>query len=287
MTAFTVAPAYGVELSCYDSGGAGPAVVLLHGLAGSAREFFPTADAFPEYRVILVDLRGHGGSTRVPPGAARSDYVSDVVTVIEHVGGPVVLVGQSMGAHTAMLVAAERPDLVGGLVLLECSAAGGDVEGHLAIGDYFRSWPTPFSSREAARSFLGDGPLAQAWAEDLEERADGFRPRFDSDVMAEAAAGLSAPRWKEWHAVRAPALVVYGGRGMFTPTPRTRSFSWVTGFRGLTCPRRRMTPTWTLSTTGWTPSAVSWTAKGVDSAGAAPRTGGRWPVRAAWCGRRQ
>ncbi|ACL41204.1 alpha/beta hydrolase fold protein [Pseudarthrobacter chlorophenolicus A6] len=217
MTAFTVAPARGVELNCYDSGGAGPAVVLLHGLAGSAREFFPTADALPEYRAILVDLRGHGGSTRVPPGVARSDYVSDVVTVIERIGAPVVLVGQSMGAHTAMLVAAERPDLVGSLVLLECGAAGEDLDGHRAIGEYFRSWPTPFGSRDAASAFLGDGPLARAWAEDLEERADGFWPRFDPGVMAEAEAGLAAPRWREWHAVRAPALVVYGGQGMFTP----------------------------------------------------------------------
>jgi len=217
MAAFTVTPAPGVELKCYDPGGDGPAVVMLHGLAGSAREFFPTAAALPEYRAIPVDLRGHGGSTRVPPGVARSDYVSDVVSVIEHVGGPVVLVGQSMGAHTAMLVAAERPDLVGGLVLLECGAAGGDPDGHRAMGEYFRSWPTPFSSRGAARSFLGDGPLARAWAEDLEERSDGFWPRFDPEIMAEAAAGLAASRWKEWHAVQAPALVVYGGRGMFTP----------------------------------------------------------------------
>ncbi len=217
MTAFTVAPAPGVELSCFDSGNDGPAVVLLHGLAGSAREFFPTAAALPEYRAVLVDLRGHGGSTRVPPGVARSDYVSDVVTVIEHVGSPVVLCGQSMGAHTAMLVAAEHPGLVDSLVLLECDAAGGDPDGHRALGAYFRSWPTPFSSRAAARSFLGDGPLARAWAEDLEERADGLWPRFDPDVMSAAAAGLAAPSWKEWQAVQAPALVVYGGRGMFTP----------------------------------------------------------------------
>src|SRR5699024_4134871 len=110
----------GVTIGYRDSGGWRPPVVLLHGLAGSGREFVATAEALPEFRVILVDLRGHGESTRRPRDLGRAAYVADVVGVIESVvGGPVALVGQSMGGHTAMLVAAVRPDLVGRLVLLE------------------------------------------------------------------------------------------------------------------------------------------------------------------------
>lgn len=204
-----------MELRCYVAGGRGPAVLFLHGLAGSAREFLPTAAALPERRTVLMDLRGHGGSTRHPADVSREAYVADVVRVIEEVGPPVVLVGQSMGGHTAMLVTASRPDLVTQLVLLEVDAGGGRSEDHEAMGDYFRSWPVPFSSRAAASAFLGEAPLAQAWAADLEERDDGFWPRFDAGVMVAAIGPVRVPRWTEWERVSAPTLVVYGQEGLF------------------------------------------------------------------------
>lgn len=212
---FTVSGGHGVELRCYDSGGGGPAVVILHGLAGSACEFFPTAAALPECRTVLVDQRGHGNSTRLPRDVSREAHVADVARVLEAVGPPAVLVGQSMGGHTAMLVAAARPDLVSRLVLLEADAGGGRAEDHTAMGDYFRSWPVPFPSRAAAQAFLGDAPLARAWAADLEERDDGFWPRFDADVMVAAINAVTAPRWTEWESVAVPSLVVYGEAGMF------------------------------------------------------------------------
>ena len=212
---FTVVTGPGVELHCYDTGGSGPAEVILHGLAGSAREFFPTAAALPECRTVLVDLRGHGASTRHPDDVSREAYVADVVRVIEVVGPPVDLVGQSMGGHTAMLVAAARPDLVSRLVLLEADAGGGRAGDHAALGEYFRSWPVPFPSRDAAAAFLGDAPLARAWAADLEQRDGGFWPRFDAGVMVAAISAVAAPRWTEWESVAVPTLVVYGGEGMF------------------------------------------------------------------------
>lgn len=207
-----------MDLQCYDSAGPGPVVLILHGLAGSAREFFPTAAALPGFRTVLMDLRGHGGSTRFPSDVSPEAYAADVVRVIEHVAsGPAVLVGQSMGGHTAMLAAAARPDVVTGLVLLETVAGGGDPAELATLGKYFASWPTPFSSREAACDFLGTGPLAQAWADDLEEQRDGFRPRFDPAVMAAAAAGLAKARWAEWESLRVPVLAVFAGEGMFQP----------------------------------------------------------------------
>jgi len=64
--AITLDVGSGVEVNYFDAGGDGPPVVILHGLAGSSMEFFPTADALPEFRTLLIDLRGHGLSTRRP-----------------------------------------------------------------------------------------------------------------------------------------------------------------------------------------------------------------------------
>ncbi|WP_155856129.1 alpha/beta fold hydrolase [Cellulomonas sp. URHD0024] len=203
--------------------GAEPTVVILHGLAGSSRELVPTAEALSGRRVILVDQRGHGLSTRVPADTSRAAFVGDVVRVIEsESSGPVDVVGQSMGAHTAMLVAAARPDLVRRLVLLECNEGGGSADESADLGEYFRSWKVPFAGRDEARAALGDGPLAQAWVADLDERPDGLHPRFDPDVMVASIRDVAVPRWEEWASVVAPTLVVYADGGMFSEEAKAR-----------------------------------------------------------------
>jgi len=203
--------------------GVEPAVVFVHGLAGSGREFIPTAIELAGRKVILIDQRGHGYSTRVPADTSRAAFVDDVVRVIEaESSAPIDLVGQSMGAHTAMLVASARPDLVRKLVLLEGNEGSGSLEDNAAMGEYFRSWPTPFPTLDAARSVLGTGPLAQAWVADLEERDGGFYPRFDPDVMVDSINAVSVPRWTEWERVMPPTLVLYADGGMFTEEQKTR-----------------------------------------------------------------
>lgn len=207
----------GIDIGYVVIDGSEPAVLILHGLAGSGQEFLSTARALPGRKVILVDQRGHGRSTRLPSDTSRQAFVRDVVSVIDREASiPLHLVGHSMGAHTAMLAAAARPDLVRTLVLLECGEASGSDQGHAALGDYFRSWPVPFADRSAAAKFLGDGPLQRAWVEDMEYREDGLHPRFDPEVMVAALTPLAEPRWAEWSSVQVPTLVIYAHDGMFT-----------------------------------------------------------------------
>jgi pimeloyl-ACP methyl ester carboxylesterase len=208
----------GVVLSCLD-GGSGNPVVLLHGLAGCAQEMLPTAQSLVSagHRVIAVDQRGHGYSTRRPQDLSRRAYVHDVVAVVEELaaGGPVSLVGQSMGGHTAMLVAAWHSALVRRLVLLEAGVGGDDAEDYPAkLGGWFASWPVPFPNAPAAVEFLGSTPIAQSWVRDLEERADGLWPRFEPDIMQGAIAAVAEKaRWEEWQRVKVSTLLVCGQSG--------------------------------------------------------------------------
>ena len=96
-----------------------PLVVLVPGM-GDLRSTWrdvvgPLADA--GYRVASMDLRGHGDSDTT--FATHGDIVTgqDVLALVEHLGGPAVVGGNSMGAAAAAWAAAERPDLVAGLVL--------------------------------------------------------------------------------------------------------------------------------------------------------------------------
>ncbi len=97
----------------------GPLVVLVPGmgdLRSTWRELTgPLADA--GHRVAVLDLRGHGDSDTT--FRTHGDVVTgqDALALVEHLGGPAVLVGNSMGAGAAAWAAAERPDLVAGLVL--------------------------------------------------------------------------------------------------------------------------------------------------------------------------
>ena len=214
----------GASIAVTDLGGDGPPLVLLHGLAGSSREMRPTGARLRDhFRVLLVDQRGHGASTRRPGDLSRAAYVADVVQVIDKcaAGQRCVLVGQSMGAHTAFLTAAARPDRVDRLVMLEGHAAGSDDEEDAArLGRFFASWPVPFADAAAARSHLGPDAIVDAWIADLESAPDGLRPRFDADVMQRTIEAVHAPRWAEWENLTVPTLAIFAKDGMFTETDK-------------------------------------------------------------------
>ncbi|MEV4753948.1 alpha/beta hydrolase [Micromonospora sp. NPDC049559] len=104
----------------YDVRGEGPLVVCVPGMGDlrSAYRFTVPALLDAGYRVATMDLRGHGDSD---DGFDRYDDValaSDVIALVEQLGGPAFLVGNSMAAGAAVLAAAERAELVTGLGLM-------------------------------------------------------------------------------------------------------------------------------------------------------------------------
>jgi len=87
-----------------------PALVLLHGGSAHARWWdFVAAELSPAHRVIALDLRGHGDSSRIePPSYLIEDYVSDLEAFLAEVRpGPFVLVGHSLGGYVALSFAAD------------------------------------------------------------------------------------------------------------------------------------------------------------------------------------
>ncbi|MFJ6481001.1 MULTISPECIES: alpha/beta fold hydrolase [unclassified Streptomyces] len=210
----------GVRVSCRDWGGSGPSVVLLHGLAGHAGEWDAVArDLSPRYRVVALDQRGHGASERRPQDVSRAAYVADTVAVVEQLGlRQPVLVGQSLGGHTAMLAAAAHPGLFRALVLVEAGPGGPNRDVQVEIGGWLDAWPRPFPSREAAVEFLGGGPVGEGWAAGLVEREGGWWPRFERDVMVGSLAEVAQRSfWDEWSKVTCPTLAVLGQNGIIPP----------------------------------------------------------------------
>ena len=101
-------------------GGAGITLVFVHGWPDSWRSFQPVLDALsPTIGAISVSLRGFGGSEAPPAGYTPDDFAADVVDLAEHLDlTSAVFVGHSMGTLVVQRLAALRPDLVAGLVLI-------------------------------------------------------------------------------------------------------------------------------------------------------------------------
>jgi pimeloyl-ACP methyl ester carboxylesterase len=176
------------------------------------------------FRVATMDLRGHGESD-----ASFSSYddvaaATDVLALIEHLGGPGFVIGNSMGAGAAAYAAAERPEQVAGLVLL---------------GPFVRNTPVSPIAALAFRLALLRPWGRAAWKAYY---ASLYRSRRPSDLakhQADIDAGLRIPgHWRAFiattrtsHApvearlgeVRAPTLVIMGDRDPDFRDPRAEA----------------------------------------------------------------
>ncbi len=100
----------------YDVSGTGPLLVLVPGmgdLRGGYR-FLAPALRGAGYRVACADLRGHGDSDATFTAYGDQETAGDTIALIEELGEPAVVIGNSMGAGPATLAAAERPSLSAG-----------------------------------------------------------------------------------------------------------------------------------------------------------------------------
>ncbi len=113
-----------LELHVDEHGDAAERALLIHGWMTTGGVFAPILDQLSDVATVFVpDLRGAGRSDA--PGSYRlEDYAQDVIAILEHIGGA-SLVGFSMGGAIAQLVAAERPDLVTKMILLNSVPARG------------------------------------------------------------------------------------------------------------------------------------------------------------------
>ena len=126
MTAATALPGFdeayaavrGTRLR-YFVAGAGPPLVLVHGLGGAAANWIGIAPSLAErFRVLVPELPGHGCSTGLPALPNVNPLADRVAALVERAGrAPAVVVGHSLGGLVALRLALRRPELVRGLVL--------------------------------------------------------------------------------------------------------------------------------------------------------------------------
>jgi pimeloyl-ACP methyl ester carboxylesterase len=100
-----------------------PTVVAVHGITSNAWAWDPLAHHLAGAAdLVAVDLRGRGRSHQAAPPYGIAQHAADIASIVEQLGGPLVLVGHAMGAFVVELVAERRPELVRDLVLVDGGA---------------------------------------------------------------------------------------------------------------------------------------------------------------------
>lgn len=216
------------KFGVHVAGDGTPGVLALHPLALSGAVWDGAGDgAAARLGLMGLDARGHGDSSWDGKPFTVEDMADDAAAVIEATAsGPVGVIGLSMGASTALVLAARRPDLVSRIVIADGSACYGP--------DRVEQWAerarsAEFKPREQQLEFQRDrwfGPaFREAHPETVSRVCDIF---LRTNGAAHAAAcralgGLDATGLLQ--AVTAPALVVVGAEDYATPPAMARAIA--------------------------------------------------------------
>lgn len=228
-----------------DFGGSGAPLVLLHGLGGSLTNWLAVAGALtPRFRVFAPDLIGFGRTPRAGRSAGIAAQAALVARFVEHVGGgAAVVVGNSMGGLVAVQLAADRPDLVARIVLVNAAlprSFGTRIDG--TVAGLFALYMTPLLGEAfLRRRHAAVGPEGMlrdtmrlcgvdvnalppaVYAAQLEvARARAAMPWAHASFIA-AARSLVMTLGRRGHVhamirrIKAPGLLLYGTRDRLVP----------------------------------------------------------------------
>lgn len=120
-----------LETYTYGAPGAAP-LIIVHGLFGSGRNWGVIAKRLSDTRqVVTVDMRNHGESFRAD-SQSYPDMASDILEVIDSLGGAADVIGHSMGGKAGMIAALERPEAIRRLLVADIAPVSyGHSQNHL------------------------------------------------------------------------------------------------------------------------------------------------------------
>jgi 3-oxoadipate enol-lactonase len=206
----------------YESLGQGEPLLLIHGLGSSIRDWENQIPYFAErYRVVALDLRGHGKSDK-PPGPYSSKlFAEDIAELIRLLDiGPAHVVGLSLGGFVACQLAVDHGDLVRTLVVVNSvpDLPRGTFRDRFRIGStvWLRQLMVRFLGMRALGRFLGKKLFPRA---DQEKLRQTFIERWaENDKQAYLSSLATVPTWNLGHKLNSiicPTCLVSGEHDFF------------------------------------------------------------------------
>ena len=210
-----------------------PILLALHGWLDNAASFSRLAPLLPQWRIIAVDLAGHGHSPHRGEGAEYTlwSHIPDVLAIADTLGQQQLhLLGHSMGAIIAVAMAALVPGRVGSLTLIDglmpltCPPTAAVAQLKKAVNWHSRPqrrgkacFPSVELAVKARR--MSGGEISQEAAEQLvrrglKQQGEGWVWRSDSRLLAPSALRLGPEQAAELvQAIAVPTLLVAAAGG--------------------------------------------------------------------------
>lgn len=164
----------------YDRTGEGPLVLLVPGMGDlrSTYRFLAPDLVAAGFSVVAVDLRGHGDSDTGFSSYGDAETADDLAALLDELGTPAVVVGNSMAAGAGAYLAAVRPELVRGLVL---------------VGPFVRNGTVTAFQKVLMRVAMARPWIATTWKYYLPTLYAGRRPEDFAQHLTEVVASLKRP----------------------------------------------------------------------------------------------
>ena len=217
----------------YRVDGAGPPVILLHGIGRSLEDWIEQHELLQaRHRVYSMDLPGYGWSEPLAepytlPALAR--FVAGFLDAVQ-VAEPVHLVGNSLGGAVAMQLAVDAPDRIASLALVNSAGFGREVTiglRLLAIRPLGRLLlrPSRYGARQVERSlfhnpaFVTQARIEHAFA--LAQRPHAAKVLLETTLNLGTICGVR-PQWRKTllralAELEVPTLIVWGDRDLILP----------------------------------------------------------------------
>ena len=230
----TVALPNGEVLAYIDTGNAsGPAVVLIHGYTDSARDWLPMLPYLSKhFRLILVDIRGHGRSSKPECCYSRLDFAYDIELLLDALAvQKAAIVGHSLGSFIAQTFAEYWPLRTSRVVLI--SSSGGPPPGAPKKPPQF-----DFAAqiRQLKEPIEADSPFMIAWWDSptpvdpdfiRRERQDaaGIPLRVWLAVLDQGLSDSNAPAdvQRTLPRLKAPTLLIWGSKDPIMEEPERKT----------------------------------------------------------------
>jgi pimeloyl-ACP methyl ester carboxylesterase len=188
----------------YEEYGSGTPLVLLHGFGGCAKNWHPFTAALSEhYRLIVVDLRGHGHSTNPGNTFTHRQAADDVFLLLDSLGiRRFSAMGISSGGMTLLHMATSQPARIDSMVLISATTYFPDQARTIMRGASFATMPHEVQAMYRECAPRGDEQIRQLIAQ-----FNAFHKNYDDMNFTE----------QHLSAITARTLVVHGDRDRFFP----------------------------------------------------------------------
>lgn len=214
----------GIQIAYDEQGSGDKTLILMHGLTANLHSFdgLIKAGLADNYRVIRVDLRGRGHSSKPQTGYHMRDHAKDIIGLMDALNiEKAILVGHSFGGLLSTFMANHYAERLEKIIIIDAGLEATYEEVVEKIRPSLERLPLPIADKDAAIAVMQNAPYFTdgRWLPEIEDwyRSEivpdengGFRRLVYADGIMQAIDNILADDWTDYfHGIKIPALLIH------------------------------------------------------------------------------